>query len=321
MVNHGIPCIWSITILTYCLFIYLFLKKWHVHTVVFKLEIVLWLAVRLSEPAAGFRDACLAPPAIINTRPPVAHTDAAAELAAANATGPFESRTCPLKTPSGSKAHKVAACVCPLPMRQTSSRAFPANIPYRCGRCNLPPALFMSPLSSGVRGEEEEERGRGRSRQRGGLWDWVSDYHPSVWIHYGFLLFVCCFFVHSGEVNELCLVTAHIPRRLFCFVRSHGRKKKNTHDFFFFFFNIPPPAFVPLLCLWKNLQSAADKPEDESALGSALLIRLRARGHVLNPSTSPASAAVLQGLKKPGVAYTRYITNGIKSAITHLAGN
>lgn len=55
--------------------------------------------------------------------------------------------------------------------------------------------------------------------------------------------------------------------------------------------------------------------------GSALLMRLRARGHVLNTSTSPASAAALQGLKKPAVAYTRYITNGIKSAITHLAGN
>lgn len=80
-----------------------------------------------------------------------------------------------------------------------------------------------------------------------------------------------------------------------------------------------------LLCLCfvyeKNVQSAADKHEDESVLGSALLMRLRARGRVLNTSTSPASAAALQGLKKPSVAYTRYITNGIKSAITHLAGN
>lgn len=33
------------------------------------------------------------------------------------------------------------------------------------------------------------------------------------------------------------------------------------------------------------------------------------------------SAAALQGLKKLYVAYTRYITNGTNSAITHLTGN
>lgn len=82
------------------------------------------------------------------------------------------------------------------------------------------------------------------------------------------------------------------------------------------------PAILSLLLFIKNLQSAADKAVDDSMLDSVFPMLPCAHGHLPNMCGAPASAAAaLQALRRRSVAYTRYITNSINSAIAHLTGN
>lgn len=143
----------------------------------------------------------------------------------------------------------------------------------------------------------------------------MSDYYIYVCISIS-VLFFCLFFVHSGEVNELWLVTVHIS---LCLTISHTQARRHAHTQF----HSPQlqVCYSVFALFIKNLQSAADKAVDDSMLDSVFPMLLCAFGHVPNMCGVPASAAALQALRRRNVAYTRYITNDINSAIAHLTGN
>lgn len=185
---------------------------------------------------------------------------------------------------------------------------FPSQHPLSLRALQSSLALFMSPCSRGVR-EEEREANRGES------WDWVITILLCISIM-GFLyMFFFFFFVHSGEVNELWLVTVHISVTL-CHSHIITHRQRHTDMYVSIFTSRSLPWFM------KHFQSAVDKLEDDSMLDPMIPISLCACSHVLNMCRfCTVSAAALQGLKKLYVAYTRYITNGTNSVITHLTGN
>lgn len=147
---------------------------------------------------------------------------------------------------------------------------FPSQHPLSLRALQSSLALFMSPCSRGVR-EEEREAGR----VRGESWDWVITILLCISIMF-FLFMLFVFFVHSGEVNELWLVTVHISVSL-CHSHIITHRQRCTYPFLH-------PAVCCSAFPWfmKHFQSAVDKLEDDSMLDPMFPISLCACSHVLN---------------------------------------